>query len=253
MRSSALWTHQKLRVWPFPSAFEKFLPIQTTSWCNPPPFPNRLPSGHADERYHSKVRPSEDGMYHHLTSISKQGIARLKLNMNALIDSDFQKVVDAINDAIPVEDGADRSDYTEPYSTMSWDLDLEAVPNSYSVPDMTSSWYCGLPDAARASDRTGENWGFEDPQTVESPDPVQAMREDLSKIQAELQELKRAVEAALELNGQRITNTEKYIDELLPWTQEVHGAVEQLLSRSVDTDQMDQGEPSSARDESKEA
>lgn len=65
------------------------------------------------------------------------------------------------------------------------------------------------------------------------------MREDLSKIQAELQELKRAVEAALELNGQRITNTEKYIDELLPWTQEVHGAVEQLLSRSVDTDQMD--------------
>lgn len=192
-------------------------------------------------------------MYHHLTSISKQGIARLKLNMNALIDSDFQKVVDAINDAIPVEDGADRSDYTEPYSTMSWDLDLEAVPNSYSVPDMTSSWYCGLPDAARASDRTGENCGFEDPQTVESPDPVQAMREDLSKIQAELQELKRAVEAALELNGQRITNTEKYIDELLPWTQEVHGAVEQLLSRSVDTDQMDQGEPSSARDESKEA
>ncbi|KAL1617117.1 hypothetical protein SLS56_011120 [Neofusicoccum ribis] len=164
--------------------------------------------------------------------------------MNALIDSDFQKVVDAINDAIPVEDGADLGISIS---------NLEAVPNSYSVPDMTSSWYCGLPDAARASDRTGENCGFEDPQTVESPDPMQAMREDLSKIQAELQELKRAVEAALELNGQRIMNTEKYIDELLSWTQEVHGAVEQLLSRSVDTDQMDQGEPSSARDESKEA
>ncbi|KAH7053464.1 hypothetical protein B0J12DRAFT_698647 [Macrophomina phaseolina] len=173
--------------------------------------------------------------------------------MNSLIDSDFQKVVDAINDASPADGGTNHSECLESGSTMSWDFGLEAVPGSYGIPDTASSWYCGLPNADRAFDRAGENCGSENPQVGKDPDPVQAMREELSRIQAELQELKRAVEAALEMNGQRITSTEKYIDELLPWTQEVHGAIEQLTNRSLDADKAGQDQPSYAQDDTKKA
>ncbi|KAH7021724.1 hypothetical protein B0J12DRAFT_705339 [Macrophomina phaseolina] len=168
--------------------------------------------------------------------------------MNALIDSDFQKVVDAINDATPTDGGASHSECLDLGSAMNWDFGLEAIPGSYGATDTASSWYCDLPNADRALDRAEELCGSDNTQASKDPDPVQAIQEELSRIRAELQELKRAVEAALEVNEQRITNTEKYIDELLPWTQEVHGAIERLTSRSLDADKAGLNKLSSTQD-----
>lgn len=78
---------------------------------------------------------------------------------------------------------------------------------------------------------------MEDPQADED-NTLHTIREDLGKIQAELQELKKTVENALELYGQRIGSTEKYIDDLLPWTVEVHGAIEQLTGRVEEADRV---------------
>ncbi|KAB2568542.1 hypothetical protein DBV05_g12779 [Lasiodiplodia theobromae] len=168
--------------------------------------------------------------------------------MSALIDADFQKVLDAMNDAVPLEGATNRFDCPESRSPMSWDFGLEAVSGGYGTAGMASSSYCSIPNTEEAFDRTGEDPSLQGSKANEDADSVQALQEELSKIQAELQELKRMVEAGFEIYGQRITSTEKYLDELLPWTQEVHGAIEQLTGRSSDADKAGQAKFSSAQD-----
>ncbi|KAK0653587.1 hypothetical protein DIS24_g5925 [Lasiodiplodia hormozganensis] len=152
--------------------------------------------------------------------------------MSALIDADFQKVLDAINDAVPMEGVADRFDCPEPHSAMAWDFGLEAIAGSYGATERVSSPYRSIPNTEEAFDHIAEDHSLEGSKVNETADSLQELREELSKIQAEVQELKKMVEAVFEIYGQRITSTEKYIDDLLPWTQEVHGAIEQLTERS---------------------
>ncbi|KAB2569188.1 hypothetical protein DBV05_g12135 [Lasiodiplodia theobromae] len=179
--------------------------------------------------------------------------------MSALIDADFQKVLDAINDAVPLEGATNRFDCPESRSPMSWDFGLEAVSGGYGTAGMASSSYCSIPNTEEAFDRTGEDPSLQGSKANEDADSVQALQEELSKIQAELQELKRRidaelqelkrmVEAGFEIYGQRITSTEKYLDELLPWTQEVHGAIEQLTGSSANADKAGQAKFPSVQD-----
>lgn len=157
--------------------------------------------------------------------------------MNNLIDSDFQRAVDAMETTVPLEESANCFDFPEICSNMNWDFGLEPASGGHDASGMPNSWHCNVQNLEQNFDFTGESYGMEDPQADED-NTLHTIREDLGKIQAELQELKKTVENALELYGQRIGSTEKYIDDLLPWTVEVHGAIEQLTGRVEEADRV---------------
>lgn len=180
-------------------------------------------------------------------SIFKNIIEQAPPIMSALIDADFQKVLDAINDAVPMEGVTDRFDCPEPRSAMAWDFGLEAITGGYGATEKDNSPYRSIPNTEEAFDHGGEDPSLEGSKLNEIADALQALREEQSEIRADLQELKRMSEAVFEIHG-RLTCTEKYIDDLLPWTQEVHGAIEQLTERLGNANKASQDESLSAEE-----